>query len=298
MVQVSESLVKERHLIQQGDRYSTSPNIAAQVPGRSGSNEVVIQLEDKVFERMDRYHAVIECYPQAVYYSHGIPYQVTSFEQAENLVIVEKSTVAYDTKPVLTTQVDILQELQMIEDGPFQWVRGWVHVTHFVTGFDRQARERRKSLGGGHFQPPYSFAFETNALWMNFSDQLILTIPLDRVHPALHAVEHGWLASCPLLVQGDRNEMNGVTITPHHLQTQQASIFLYEDCEGGNGYGERIYSRFQELIVNTLHHLVACSCQDGCYGCIRKPYCRYFNTSLEKRGAIEFLWKLSRHLHS
>jgi DEAD/DEAH box helicase domain-containing protein len=291
MLPVIRELVAEHHLIEQGDSYYAYPNIAGEVPLRNWGAEVVIRLGERT-ERTDRYHAVIECYPHAVYYSHGVPYTVTRFDQKHDCVYTELCELPYDTKPTIETHMKILQEVQRMEDGPFCWVMGRVRVIQHVTGLIQQARKSKSILGSERFPQPYSYAFETNALWMTFSGQFIRRGDPKRLHPVLHAVEHGWLASCPLLIQGDRNEMNGVSVTPHHPDTKRASIFLYEESNGGNGYGERIYPRVRELIMNTLGQLEACPCLNGCYRCIQKPYCHYLNASLEKRGAIVLLHRL------
>ncbi len=297
-----KELVQNRYLIQDDDHYRAHENIASQVHLRSWGLEVAIWKDDRrnvpPLERTDRYHAVLECYPQAVYYSRAVPYRVTRFEQTRDEVQVERFWGAYETKPFLTTQVDILKEVEATDDGPFRWARGKVRVTHYVVGFGKKRKQANGDqaafLGREDFPQPYSYSFETNALWMTFAEEWLKPVRQDRVKSVLHAVEHGWLLASPLLIQGDRDEMNGVSVTPHHPQTHQASIFLYEECAGGNGYGERLYSRVRELSTMALSLLEACPCQDGCYHCLQIPYCRYLNENLEKRGAIQLFHRLEK----
>jgi DEAD/DEAH box helicase domain-containing protein len=292
MLPVIRTLVEDHHLIEQGDSYFAFPNIAGEVPLRHWGAEVVIQLGDRT-ERTDRYHALIECYPGAVYYSHGVSYSVTHLDQKRDRISAERCNLPYDTKPILETQVEILQEVRRMEDGPFQWIRGKVRVTQHVTGLLRQARKSKSVLGREYFPQSYSYAFETNALWITFADQFLKRADPKRLYPVLHAVEHGWLASCPLLIQGDRHEMNGVSVTPCHPDTKRASIFLYEESHGGNGYGERIYPHVRALTMKTLSQLEACSCSNGCHLCIQKPYCHYFKEPiylhLHRQGQVVML---------
>jgi DEAD/DEAH box helicase domain-containing protein len=264
------------------------------IPLRKWGAEVLIELENRK-ERIDRYHAVIECYPHGVFYSHGIPYFVTQLDQKHDRVFTERRDLSYDTKPTIETEVNILQVVQKMEDGPFHWVRGKVRVTQHVTGFTRRAIKTKEILGSESFPQPYSYSIETNALWMTFSDEFLKRGDPNRLYPVLHAAEHGWLKICPLLIRGDRDEMNGVSVVPYHPETERASIFLYEESEGGNGYGERIYPHVRDLIRNTLRQLEACPCSNGCNRCIQKSYCHFFNVPLEKRGAIKLLrWLAQR----
>src|SRR6266567_3777386 len=298
-----KELVQNRYLIQDDDHYRAHENIASQVHLRSWGLEVAIWKDDRrnvpPLERTDRYHAVLECYPQAVYYSRAVPYRVTLFEQTRDEIQVERFWGAYETKPFLTTQVDILKEVEATDDGPFRWARGKVRVTHHVRGFGKKRKHANGGqaafLGREDFSQPYSYSFETNALWMTFAEEWLKPARQDRVKSVLHAVEHGWLLASPLLIQGDRDEMNGVSVTPHHPQTHQASIFLYEECTGGNGYGELLYPRVRELSTMALSLLEACPCQGGCYHCLQIPYCRYLNENLEKRGAIQLFHHLEKH---
>jgi DEAD/DEAH box helicase domain-containing protein len=101
----------------------------------------------------------------------------------------------------------------------------------------------------------------------------------------IHAVEHALIGLFPLLAISDRGDVGGISHTGHP-QLRGPGIFIYDGTPGGAGLAEQGYRDLESLLRKTLEHLIACSCEDGCPGCIHSPRCGNGNRPLDKAASI------------
>lgn len=91
----------------------------------------------------------------------------------------------------------------------------------------------------------------------------------------------------------DRNDIGGVS-TCLHPDTGKPQVFIYDACPGGIGIAEKGFEIIRQMWETTLKLVRACSCDEGCPGCIQSPKCGNNNEPLDKRAAVLILEMLVR----
>lgn len=101
---------------------------------------------------------------------------------------------------------------------------------------------------------------------------------------SLHAVEHSMIGIYSIIAMNDRWDIGGLS-TEFHQDTLSPAIFVYDGFQGGIGYSEVGFERFNDLIKLTYKNIVNCSCLNGCPSCILSPKCGNSNEFLDKTAA-------------
>ncbi|MEJ5173218.1 MAG: DEAD/DEAH box helicase [Hydrogenothermaceae bacterium] len=100
---------------------------------------------------------------------------------------------------------------------------------------------------------------------------------------SLHGVEHSMIGIFSIIAMNDRWDIGGMS-TDFHYQTGKPTIFIYDGYEGGIGYSEVGFERFDELVEITYKNVSKCGCLNGCPSCILSPKCGNANEFLDKAG--------------
>jgi hypothetical protein len=112
------------------------------------------------------------------------------------------------------------------------------------------------------------------------------------LYKALHTIEHQLLTLYPSVVNGDRDDIAGVTQVIHE-STGKPTLFIYDNYEGGIGASEKIYIHIQRLLEHALK-LRKCTCgrDGGCPLCVQRSRCPTRNEHLSKNAAQALLYRL------
>ncbi len=268
--------------------HDRSKSAAFGISLRQAGERFVILSGGSKLEDTDVHHAMLECHPHAIYFSQGASYQVQQLKLEEGVVEVVPREVAYYTEPLVETDVEILSSHQKSRRPLLDLCTGTVVVTRTVHGYVKRHQTYRSVLDKEDLPSPLSLPLETRALWMMVAEEVMARLSENHLDGAgaLHAVEHAMIALLPLYVLGDRRDVGGVSVVPHHPQTQSATIFIYDGYPGGMGYADEAFRQFDALAQATLEALKACPCTGGCYKCIFSPKCGNQNRPLDKTGAI------------
>jgi DEAD/DEAH box helicase domain-containing protein len=128
------------------------------------------------------------------------------------------------------------------------------------------------------------------AVWWSVPTGLLEDAGLteEGVPGALHAAEHASIGLLPLLATCDRWDLGGVS-TALHVDTERATVFVYDGLAGGAGFAERGYHLGATWLRATRDAIRACPCTDGCPACVQSPKCGNYNNPLDKHGALRLL---------
>lgn len=309
-----ERLTQDSHLIgreRRGtERWYPHPKAgthpASNVSLRSTSGDNYVLVEERtgaVLETITEEHAFAYAHEGAVYLHRGEQFMVSDLNLTTRNAMLQRTNVEYYTTSMAETAMTVLETGREKQAGPVKASVGQVDVTRTIYGFNRRRHDRYDVLSRGYLDlPPRSF--ETVGLWWTVPEKMVEALKEHAPEPrsgkdaakeanaladafvasALHACEHACISLLPLFALCDRNDIGGIS-TPHHSDTREATIFIYDGIPGGVGIAERGYEVLRELWQETLTMLNECPCENGCPSCVQSPKCGNNNEMLDKRGA-------------
>jgi len=244
----------------------------------------------KLMETIDRIQAYREAHNGAVLLHQGETYIVEDFDLNGATVQVKKREVDFHTEPMKTVDIEILQEIEQKKIGEFVVSFGDVKVTERYVGYKILRYDRVMGIETLHLPPLH---FKTAGLWFTVPDDVRTATKEAHVDFAggLHGVEHAMIGIMPFYVMCDRWDIGGVS-TPHHPDTANPTVFIYDGFEGGIGLTEKAFELIENIIKMTLELVRDCNCESGCPACIFSPKCGNENEPLDKKGTILLLEKL------
>ncbi len=277
------------HLRRRGDQWYVAPVVdypAANVDIRSASGAPYdLVANGRTLETIESETAFFQIHPGAVYLHQGETYLVEDLDLVGHAAHARLADLNYYTQTDEETDLRVLRELDDRPAGGTQAYLGEVRVTTQVVGFKRKRQFSEEILSRETLElPPHSF--DTVALWWTVPDTIRDTIVRQGLDFAggLHAAEHAAIGLLPLFALCDRRDIGGLS-TPCHLDTDSATIFIYDGHAGGVGIAERGYQEIEALWRATLQLLRECPCEDGCPSCIQSPKCGNNNDVLDKAAA-------------
>ncbi|MFJ4109557.1 DEAD/DEAH box helicase [Oerskovia enterophila] len=173
--------------------------------------------------------------------------------------------------------------------GPIGWGFGPVEVTSQVVSFQRRRLPDLQILGTEPLDLP-EHTLPTTAVWWTVPAEVLEAAGIDAetAPGALHAAEHASIGLLPLLATCDRWDLGGVS-TAMHVDTEQATVFVYDAYPGGAGFAERGFHLGATWLRATRAAISRCPCADGCPACVQSPKCGSFNNPLDKAAAVRLL---------
>ena len=255
-------------------------------------------------------HLYEETYPFAVYYHLGETYEVIRWDQEAHRVFVRPFRLAVETEVHYDTDVEIRRIRKERPMGSWRLFLGDVRVVRTYIGLTRYRKGTREVLDTLLYEEPIRYAFETTALWLvgeassiweayarhdvveilRRNPSLPEFLPAYQLGAGLHGAEHGAIGLFPTAVLADRSDLGGLS-TPFHPQTERPTVFIYDGVEGGAGFAETAFGRFEEIAAATRDRIRRCRCEldSGCPSCIQSPKCGNANRILSKAGALAVL---------
>ena len=108
----------------------------------------------------------------------------------------------------------------------------------------------------------------------------------------LHAAEHGVIQLAPLELMIDNADVGGLSTLSHpHETIPGPTWFVHDGIDGGIGFANAIYERFETIADRTLAHVRACECgrRRGCPLCVMSEHCGNNNDPLDRTTAAAIL---------
>lgn len=287
----SQDLTDQGLLRRRDSRYFVAPTIdypAALIDIRSASNiryDLVLEPSGRVIETIDGDTALFQLYPGAVYIHQGQNLLIQDLDLTTRVARASLKDVPYYTQTEDFTELSVLQTTMDRDINGVTVSFGDVKVSTRVVGYKRKRQFTDEVVSREILDlPPVDI--ETQGLWWTVPEPLIRAMIDAGLDPAggLHAAEHACIGLLPLLALCDRQDIGGLS-TLLHMDTDAATIFIYDGHAGGAGIAERGYLDIETLWGTTLQLLEECPCEDGCPGCVQSPKCGNNNTTLDKAAA-------------
>jgi DEAD/DEAH box helicase domain-containing protein len=273
---------------------------AARVSLRSASPDsfaVVDAASGELLGTVEAARAFSTVHEGAVYLHLGRSYEVAELDLDARRAIVRPFSDGWYTQPRKETDTWIEQLLDRREWLGCTLSFGKVSVSETVLAYQRKRLPDHEVIDLQTLDLPQT-TFATQALWYELPPQIVEDdFPASALLGSLHAAEHAQIAVLPLLAMCDRWDIGGLS-TNAHPQTGRPTIFIYDGHPGGVGITRRGFTAFDAL-VGDAHRLVdECPCESGCPSCVQSPKCGNLNEPLSKRGAIEVMQRMLRHVRT
>lgn len=244
----------------------------------------------KLLEKMERSYVYKEAHKGAVFIYKGETYIVESVNLARKFVNVIKQEVDFHTMVLKDTNISITKLLFTKTYGSFNINFGQLVVKEDY--FKYKKIHFSKVLGSYELNLP-PLKFKTKGFWFIIPDEVRKFLEdkydeKDVFAGGLHGVEHALIGLFPLHVMSDRFDIGGLS-TNYHIDTKEATIFVYDAYEGGIGITEKAVDVFKDLLKSTINLLKNCDCKTGCPSCIYSPKCGNDNKPLHKEATIYIL---------
>ena len=289
----AQGLLRERR----GRWYPTTQNPypAEAVNIRSSTSDTYEILETetgRVLESVDGSTAYFELFPGAVYLHRGEEYLIEELDTDGHVAYALRTTLPYYTQSADITDLKVLQTIEKKSVGGTTVTLGEVDMTTQVVGYKKKRHITEELIELTYLDLP-PVQFPTVAVWWDVPQKVLDEVEELGMDTAggLHAAEHAAIGLLPLFALCDRQDIGGLS-TPHHMDTNAASIFIYDGHPGGIGITERGYEIIEELWRATLEAVRACPCEEGCPSCIQSPKCGNNNEPLDKAAAVFILESL------
>ena len=239
--------------------------------------------------------ALRDVHPGAIYYHQGQTYEVATLDLDRDVAWLTPTDAEYQTRVQYDETITVDRDLESkpLATRDDVLVR-FAEVTRRkrVTGFVRRNPVSGEQLGHDLLNLPET-TLQTQALYFTLPKRLetILKTMTGEFNGAIHAAEHGLIATFPLSLLCDRRDIDGIS-TPHHPDTAGSAIFIYDGYPGGVGLVRSGYDQIEDVLRHTWELIAACSCDSGCPACVQSPYCGNANEPLDKRLALVLLTAL------
>ncbi|MCB7135256.1 DEAD/DEAH box helicase [Cellulosimicrobium marinum] len=242
----------------------------------------------------------------AVYVHQGSTYVVERLDLTDGVALVRRTDVDFGTWSRSVTSItvaddpdagDVAAGRDVVERrwGPVTWGYGPVDVSSQVVSFQRRRLPDLQILGQEPLDLPER-TLPTMAVWWAVPESVLdeAGVDPDTAPGALHAAEHASIGLLPLLATCDRWDLGGVS-TALHVDTEQATVFVYDAYPGGAGFAERGFELGATWLRATRDAISRCPCHDGCPACVQSPKCGSYNAPLDKDAAVRLLDAVLAH---
>ncbi len=265
-------LVEEDVLQKANGRYhwmsETYP--AEQVSLRSASidNFVIIEQgpQPKVIGECDRPSAPLLIHEDAIYIHRGQQYQVEYLDWDDKKAFVTPVAVDYYTDAQLAVDLKVLDSFTQETAARGTFDIGEVAITFLATIFKKVKLYTHENVGWGKIAIPEE-SLHTSAMWITFDDSATKGLDREAIATGLAGIGHLARNLAPIYCLCDPGDV-GADAQVRAPFTEQPTVYLYDMVPGGVGLAEKLFEVRRDLIEACLSLVKACTCENGCPGCV------------------------------
>ena len=150
---------------------------------------------------------------------------------------------------------------------------------------NEQQKRHYDLLGKGFHEP--SQILEDIKLYHKFDTSvLLLTLPTnDRTF--LITLKNTLINAAQRIVGADDGEIEGII--------KDNNLILYDNIEGGAGYVNTIFDKFDEILEEARNLILSCGCERGCPKCLYSHRRRRDIREIDRRVLVDFFKTLHRN---
>nr|WP_106778778.1 DEAD/DEAH box helicase [Lysinibacillus timonensis] len=243
---------------------------AHEISLRSAAQENVVIIDwsipasTKVIGEMDTYSAMTLLHEEAIYLHQGIQYQVEKLDWEEKKAFVREVNVDYYTDANLAVELKVLSEDKSKKFNTASISFGDVGLLAIPTIFKKIRFNTHENIGSGKIHIP-PLEMHTNSTWLSFE------MPKDwseeMLTDALTGAAYAIGSFIPLFIQCDRSDLS-VVPQVKSIHNEKPTLFIYDSYPGGIGLSEKVYEILDTILEESIQHVDACPCENGCPTCI------------------------------
>jgi DEAD/DEAH box helicase domain-containing protein len=238
---------------------------------RTASNEnfIIIDISQpghSVIGEVDRFSAPMLIHEEAVYMHEALQYQVEKLDFDNKKAYVRKVDVDYYTDANLAVELKVLDVFNEREQDFLSKSFGEVMVSCIVTMFKKIKLYTHENIGAGPVNLP-ELNMHTTAYWVSFSNELTSSMRETDIKNALIGLSNVLANSAPVFLMCDPKDIR-VVYQVRSSFTQKPTIYIYDSCPGGVGFGGKLFELHDELFALAERMIEQCRCESGCPSCV------------------------------
>ncbi|CAO1628520.1 unnamed protein product [Jaminaea pallidilutea] len=279
-----------REVAIRGARQVTYSYIDA-TPGRRGGPQIMEEVE------IDR--AIFEAFEGAVFMHQGLSYICKEISHDTRIAKMMQADVNFHTRPRDHTDTDAVEtyRIRALKGTTSRAYFGKVTITTHVWGYFKVDR-RANILDAVDVDCP-PFVRHTRGFWIDVPMWIIHLLTEHGINAAaaIHAAEHALLSLTPMFVVSMAGDVRTeCKIAEREYLKSKATTrkrparLIFYDMPGQNGgICEKAFEHLDGVMRIAIAVIEACSCVDGCQGCVCASTCAYANQVTSKIGALGIL---------
>ncbi|WFD30904.1 ATP-dependent 3'-5' DNA helicase [Malassezia sp. CBS 17886] len=260
----------------------------------------------RLLEEVEEERAFFEAFQGAVFLHQGNTYICEDVLPDLRIARMVRADVLYHTRPRDYTDTDAretwrIRTLQHAADTRAYF--GRVTITHHVWGYFKV--DRRAHILDTVEVDGAPMVRDTRGIWIDVPWPIVEAVAAQGINApaAIHAAEHALLSLTPLFVASTaadvRTEckvsMREVGAEMRPTRRKRPSRLIFYDMPGQDaGMCAQVFQHLDTLLQIALSVIEACSCVDGCPGCVETASCSGGKEITSKVGAQAVLRGLLR----
>lgn len=234
-------------------------------------DNIVILEDDKAIGEIDAFSAKQQLHVNAVYFHLGKKYISTELDLNAKIAIVRKFDSNYYTESISESLVRLMIETDRKKITGANLIFGEINVARQPKGFKKISEVTKDNLGYGDIDlPPY--IFDTMGFSISIDEEWIRQMITNNsfyIDAAYYGLGYILKRVSPSLCMADTSDIySDIHLGETASQNFAPSIYIYDSMEGGVGYSEKIFEKFEEVINLCLTIIDECDCEAGCPACV------------------------------
>lgn len=170
--------------------------------------------------------------------------QLTKYSNAEIIKIVDRVIINNEER-----EIEICEKCGKVKE------RLEEERSHKKLGSNEICNGRFRKFALYHRMP-------TNVISIKLTSDSFLSYPIDNLEEFLVTLKNAVLNAAQRILYAQDGEIEG------DINVEKREILIYDNVEGGAGYADQIYERFEEILYEAYRLMSTCKCEKGCPNCI------------------------------